>query len=232
MKNNPKNTQKNRPNSKPEKMSAREKERQRVLSPAESRRMQEFTRMEQKMRQDGYHKVDLTIGLVAANVAAIALSIPFLLVFGFGYYRLHGVLDLYYPWYKALAGFAILIALIFVHEGIHGITWAAFAKDGWKSISFGFIAEYLTPYCTCRDPLKKGQYIAGALMPGIVLGILPSLAGMLAGWLDVLVIGLLMTMSAGGDFMIVLKILAYKNPGKEILYADHPTQGGVVAFVR
>ena len=55
--------------------------------------------------------------------------------------------------------FLFCLLLIFVHELIHGITWAVFAKKGRKAISFGFIPQYLTPYCTCNEPLKKGEYI-------------------------------------------------------------------------
>ena len=43
-----------------------------------------------------------------------------------------------------------------------------------------------------------------------------------------------MILSAGGDIMIVMKVLAYKSQSssEEILIYDHPTQAGSVVFER
>ena len=49
----------------------------------------------------------------------------------------------------------VFMILIVVHELIHGFTWGMFAQSKLKAISFGFIWQYLTPYCTCKEPLKK-----------------------------------------------------------------------------
>jgi hypothetical protein len=46
-----------------------------------------------------------------------------------------------------LVGFIVLIALtigIILHELIHGITWAKYTKDGFKSIRFGVLWKFLT----------------------------------------------------------------------------------------
>ena len=126
----------------------------------------------------------------------------------------------------------VFIALIFVHEGLHGVTWALFAENGFKDIEFGFMKELLTPYCTCAAPLKKGQYILGALMPLIALGLIPTAIGILAGSLLWLFIGLVMILSAGGDILIVLKLLRWRSEAAETRYVDHPTLAGLVAFER
>jgi hypothetical protein len=71
-----------------------------------------------------------------------------------------------------LVGFIVLIALtigIILHE-LHGITWAKYTKDGFKSIRFGVLWKFLTPYCHCKEPLVK-HYIIGGIMPAIVLGL-------------------------------------------------------------
>jgi hypothetical protein len=46
-----------------------------------------------------------------------------------------------------LVGFIVLIATIgiILHELIHGITWAKYTKDGFKSIRFGVLWKFLTP---------------------------------------------------------------------------------------
>ena len=72
----------------------------------------------------------------------------------------------------------------------------------------------------------------GALMPCIVLGILPTAIGILLGSHLLFWIGIVMILSAGGDIMIVWKILAFKKQDKseEVLIYDHPTQAGSVIF--
>ena len=40
---------------------------------------------------------------------------------------------------------ATIIIGIILHELIHGVTWAIFAKNGFKSIKFGILLKMLTP---------------------------------------------------------------------------------------
>ena len=120
-------------------------------------------------------------------------------------------------------------ALVILHELIHGLTWSRFTKNGFRSISFGVIWRSLNPYCTCTEPLNKTHYLAGSLMPWFVLGILPCIASLIfqSGYL--LVIGVVMALSAGGDLLIVQMILSRKGEG-EMLYLDHPTDIGLVCL--
>ena len=126
----------------------------------------------------------------------------------------------------------LFVALIVAHELIHGLSWSIFTPRHWKDVEFGFMKQYLTPYCTCRVPLAKGQYIFGALMPLVLLGLLPMLAGILAGSMGLMLLGVIMTDSAAGDILIVWKILRYRSDAGEIVYVDHPTQAGGVIFER
>ena len=131
--------------------------------------------------------------------------------------------------------FGIMIAmlvLIVVHELIHGLVWSIFAERGFKDIEFGFMVKYLTPYCTCGVPLSKGQYIAGALAPLVLLGIVPMIWGILAGSFPVLLVGIIMADSAAGDIQIVWQILRYRSGSSDVVYIDHPTQGGGVICER
>ena len=124
----------------------------------------------------------------------------------------------------------VLLLLIVLHEAIHGLTWAFFAKRRWNAIAFGIIWKMLTPYCTCTEPLTKQQYIAGAAVPTLILGF--GLAGIAANigsyWLFVL--SEIMIFGGGGGFLIILKLLLHRCRKKEVLYYDHPYECGVVAF--
>ena len=207
-----------------------EKEKSRELSPAEERRLRRFEELAEELTGQGYRRVELTVSIVKANIFGVVLLLPLLIV-GIGLFFLHnhsvsGGLGRMNP----ILFLVLLFALIVVHELIHGLSWSLFAEHHWKDIEFGFMKQYLTPYCTCGVPLKKGAYIFGALMPLILLGILPMIAGILTGSFGLLLLGIIMADSAAGDIMIVWKILRYRSEAETIVYIDHPTQAGGVIF--
>lgn len=210
-----------------------EKEKARELSPAEQRRLQAFETLADEMTAQGYRRTELTISIVKANAFAVALLIP-LFIAGLGAFLL---VNKSFSVRNHSAGTMLLfvllfLALIVVHELIHGLSWAVFTEHHWKDIEFGFMKQYLTPYCTCGVPLSKGQYLFGALMPLFVLGILPMVVAVLTGSLPLLLLGIIMADSAAGDIIIAWKILRYRSGAAEIVYMDHPTQGGGVIFER
>ena len=208
------------------------KETARELTEAERKRLERFEALAEKMKAEGYRRTDLTISIVAANVFALVLFVP-LFIGSMALFILKnsaGGIDM-----GPSSVFGIMIAmlvLIVVHELIHGLVWSIFAERGFKDIEFGFMVKYLTPYCTCGVPLSKGQYIAGALAPLVLLGIVPMIWGILAGSFPVLLVGIIMADSAAGDIQIVLQILRYRSGSSDVVYIDHPTQGGGVIFER
>lgn len=217
----------------------RENENNRKLSPSEKERRVKFEAQKNILVDKEYEVKDLTIGLVYANIMSFVLAIPIIVC-----------LAIVYVWcnIKHFTGFGILLdtnvflkliiiligffALIIIHELIHGITWSLFTEKGWKSISFGFIVKYMTAYCTCDEPLKKGQYIIGGLMPTLILGIIPAVIAIINGSITLFAIGAIMTLAGGGDLTIIMKLILFKTKGKEVVYMDHPYQGGLVAFVK
>ena len=69
-------------------------------------------------------------------------------------------------------------------------------------------------------------------MPLIVLGLIPSLLAMAIGSMDILLLGLVMILSAGGDMLIILMLLKYKAASRDIIIFDHPSQAGSIVFER
>ena len=207
-----------------------EKEKSRELSDAEERRLLRFEELSDRLIGQGYRRVELTVSIVKANMFAVVLLIP-LLIAGIGLFFLHnhsmsGGLGKMNPLLFA----ALFFAMIVVHELIHGLSWSLFAENHWKDIEFGFMKQYLTPYCTCGVPLGKGSYIFGALAPLVLLGIIPMIAGILTNSLGLLLLGVIMADAAAGDILIVWKILRYRSEAGTIVYIDHPTQAGGVIF--
>lgn len=207
-------------------------EETRKLSAKEQRRQDVFDETCERLIQEGYKRTNLTIGIVKANIIVLLLAIPVIAV-GVLLFTLKNPVSLLRPTPQDGILFIVLfVVLIVAHELIHGLTWSVFAENHFKDIDFGFMKELLTPYCTCSTPLLKSHYIMGALMPCIVLGIIPAVIGIVLGSSVLFWLGIVMTLSAGGDIMIVCKVLAFKKQpeSKEILIYDHPTQAGSVVF--
>ena len=117
----------------------------------------------------------------------------------------------------------VLIGGVIIHELLHGITWAFYSKQGFRSIQFGFQWKSLTPYCHCKEPLKVSHYFIGAAMPLIVMGIIPSIIAIISGSGALLCVGIFFTWAAGGD--IIALYMLHKLDADEMV-SDHPTKMG------
>jgi len=210
------------------------RKKERKLSKAEQARREVFDQVSEKMAQDGYQRTDLTVGVLEANVKAIIVMLPFMLIVAvlfFAVGRWKGA-DIWVFLESMYLYCIIFLLTVPIHELIHGFTWSRFAPDGFKAISFGVIWEALTPYCTCSQPLTRGQYIIGSVMPTIVLGFGIAIAAICTGNLGLLLLAEFEILGGGGDFLIIQKILHFHPEAAEVLYLDHPYECGLVAFMR
>ena len=162
-----------------------------------------------------------------AIVGAVVLLALCIVAFSF----IHPEVDLA-SGYSLIVLLAAFVVLIVVHELIHGLTWSRFTPNGFKDVEFGVMWNALAPYCACNAPLKKGPYILGALMPLVILGIIPLIVAFCIGSVPLLYIGALMVVGATGDILIVLKLLGHKSTATDVLLYEHPTEGGSVIFER
>ena len=92
-------------------------------------------------------------------------------------------------WGSAAVAFLLFPLLVILHELIHGITWAFFARNYFHSIDFGFIWSTFSPHCTCSEPLGKWQYLLGAAMPTLVLGGAVAVIGVLTNQFSITFLG-------------------------------------------
>ena len=206
--------------------------KERKLTKAEQRRQERFDRLTEQMLENGYSRKELTISIAKANVFAFVLLIPLAIIGFWLFFQINGAGGISTGLGTMFIFLVSIFVLIVVHEMIHGACWAVFSKNHLKDIEFGIMMPYLAPYCTCAEPLTKSQYLFGALMPLLLLGILPMIIGILAGSILVLLIGILMADAAAGDIMIAWKVIRFKSSAKEVVFIDHPTQGGGVVFER
>ena len=172
---------------------------------------------------------DLSIAPTKANIVTLLYALPgVLMIFLFGAVHGWSEMSLGLEAFFAPAFFLpVLILGVVAHELIHGATWAAFAPDGWKSIKFGFNLKALMPYANCKTPLRARHYRLGGFMPGLLLGLLPFVFGLLFNIPVVAMFGAFFTLVAAGDFW-VLYTLRRENPGAVVL--DHPTRVGCVVL--
>ncbi len=204
--------------------------KERFLTEAEKKRLENFEKIAEDMQQQGYQRHDLTVNITAANIFAIVLLIP-LFVIGYGtYYLVYRQLE--FTGFNPLIFIIVFIILIVIHELIHGLTWSLFTPRRFRDIEFGITKPSMNPYCTCLVPLEKNHYLLGTAMPLIILGILPMIAGIVLRNPLVLFYGIIMADGAAGDIMIIYNLLRYHSSGSEIIYMDHPTEAGGVVFER
>lgn len=206
-------------------------ENNRNLTPAEQRRKEAFEAKCEEMYAKGYNKSDLSFSIKKANMYALIIMLPFLVGFMVWYFIVNiNRFSLNFN----LIGIAVIllgtVLLTVIHECIHGITWATFSKQHFKSIEFGIVWKMLTPYCTCTDTLAKWQYIIGAAMPTIIVGLIPAVIAIYLNEFFLFVVFWAMIAGGGGDALIILKILLHHSKGKACVYLDHPYECGVVVF--
>lgn len=189
---------------------------------------------------ENYTEKKLTIDLKKANIyslkillySCVVFLIPyvFLWQYQFSFEHLGSTFKRLIEKYTFLSGFIPLFFIvlgIILHELIHGLTFLPFCKNGFKSIKFGFMKQYLTPYCHCEEPLKLKYYRIGVIMPAIILGFLPSVWAVVTGNFYLLCFGIFFIMGAAGDFMILMTL---KNENPEDLVLDHPSEAGCFVY--
>ena len=180
---------------------------------------------------ENFKKEKMTINLVWANIFGITILIPIVLLYGLPYYLVwnnnltFNSFDWLHvkPWINVLC----IIAGIVVHELIHGVVWARYAKNGFQSIKFGVFWKIITPYCHCKEPLSVKHYILGAIMPAIILGLIPAILAIVIGNLPLLIFAILFTLVAGGDFLTVFVL---RNENMDTLVEDHPSEAGCYIY--
>jgi hypothetical protein len=170
---------------------------------------------------------DRSVSALAANGYALAFVVPAAAVLLGAFFAWHGWVPLYAATDGALAhpliALAVFAAGVVGHEVLHAVAWQAAADLPAGSVRFGFQWKAVTPYAHCTAPMPARAYRIGAAVPGVVLGLAPAAAGLATGHGAVFLFGLLFTLAAGGDALIVWLLRGV--PGTALV-EDHPTRAG------
>lgn len=173
------------------------------------------------------NKKDLSISIQQANLYSLGLAIP-IIALELGVYLLGWGFDKFKAGWDNVSAGIIYFLIAFVagiigHEIIHGFSWAYFGKKPLRAIHYGIQWKTCTPYAHCIEPLEVNAYRIGACLPGILLGVVPALIGIIGGSGELLLWGLIFTLAAGGD-MLVVWLIRHVPAGQ--LIEDHPNRAG------
>jgi hypothetical protein len=171
-----------------------------------------------------FRRVDRSVSLLRANFLMVYFAFPSVILLG-------GVFVFFWggtPLLSVLTGgymisLIVLLLGILTHEAIHGLTWKFATGKPFGVITFGFDWKTITPYAHCREPMAVNHYRLGAVMPLILLGIVPSLFAIAGGQGGLMAFGLFFTFAAGGDMLILWLLRDVAPPA---LVEDHPSQAG------
>ena len=185
--------------------------------------MKDKRKHEELPRLDGYTPERRTISILVANLWAVVL----LAVAGVAgwamMYWVHPAFE--FSGNDGLWAVLLLVVGLVVHELVHGVTWLLLLRKGFSHLSFGVMTGAV--YCHIDVPMAKCQYVIGALMPLLLVGVVPWVAGIAAGSLLWMAVGAAMIAGAAGDLMIVWAI---RNEPASALVYDHPSEAGCYVY--
>lgn len=192
----------------------------------DTQRTELFRQTRERLEGEGYVGKECTISVLRANIMAFVTAGPVAVLCIVIFCLEKGEISLYFDLWEFFVMLGVFIASLFIHEGLHGLTWSRFSENGWRDIHIGVMWDKLTPYCCCMKPLTFGKYLLGGLMPFLVLGLGLFLAALLTKNEMLLLCSVYNILSAGGDTTIACILLKHRHA----VIIDHPTECGFWAF--
>ncbi|MDX1438440.1 MAG: thioredoxin domain-containing protein [Rubricoccaceae bacterium] len=187
----------------------------------------ERQKIEEEYDPDGEYE-DRSFSMLQANFSALALVGPPIALALTVFVLLYGWAPLYTPVQNQFAlSIVLVIAGVVVHEILHVVAWKLAARPPSGTVRLGFYWKALTPYAHCSVPMSAKDYQIGAATPGIVLGIIPIVVGLALGWGGWMMFGMLFTLAAGGDALIIWLLRGV--PGVRLV-KDHPSKAGCLVL--
>jgi hypothetical protein len=148
---------------------------------------------------ENYQKEERTVNGIWANVVGLIISLISIGIFGFIYYKVWGnfftrpicIIDL-------ILYVLVLTGFLLVHELLHGIIWSKYTD-----VKIGVILKLIFRCCYCEKVLRIKNYIFGLIMPTIILGIIPTLGGLLLGNIVIFTFGLIFIVGGADDILVI-----------------------------
>ncbi|MCB9421017.1 MAG: DUF3267 domain-containing protein [Ardenticatenaceae bacterium] len=166
---------------------------------------------------------DATISFVWANGVAFLIIPAAVAIFVLPYWLLGGRMAFVGERPSPVILLLAFVGGIVVHELLHAVGFVVAGKVAVTAVKFGFSWKGLAPYAHCAEPMRASAYRLSIMLPGLVLGILPGILGVILLSWPLVLWGILMVIAAGGDLAVLLAIR--QVPGMAWV-RDHPTKAG------
>lgn len=121
----------------------------------------------------------------------------------------------------------LIIPIIILHEGLHGLFWFIAIKGKYKQIRFGFNRKMLAPYTHCKIPMSKAAYLIGGLAPFFIMGLFPCIISFIVGNAYFFLLSLFGMWSASGD---IISCFSLRNIPSNYKIQDHPQKLGFIVI--
>lgn len=173
---------------------------------------------------------DRSFSALVANGAALLLIGPIVVAAFVGFVMAHG----WQPLYDMILSVSLVVIVLAIavgtlaHELLHVAGWRLAGNPPPGTVRLGFAWRILTPYAHCSAPMTARAYRIGAATPGVVIGLLPLIGGLLTGNATAFLFGLLFTLAAGGDALILWVL---RDVDGEQIVRDHPTRAGCLVEI-
>ena len=170
---------------------------------------------------------DATISMFWANFVALGF-LPLAYILFFVPYRWlwgRGLLDrqLSLTISDVVISLLALFAGIVLHEWLHGVGYTRVGGLPKTAVHYGFSWKMLAPYAHAKAPMRAAAYRVAVMMPGVLLGILPGVIGVVSGIWWLVLWATMMLIAAGGDTAV---LLAIRHVPANAWVLDHPKKVG------
>jgi len=123
--------------------------------------------------------------------------------------------------------YLLLFSGFFLHEVIHLFSYHLVGRVPMSELKIGFQLKTITPYAHCRSAMPVSAYRAAALMPGILLGIVPGIIFLILGNSYYFLLSIIFTISAGGDLLLIWMLRRIPSTNQ---VQDHPQKAGCIVL--
>lgn len=168
----------------------------------------------------------VTMSPTRANVIGSLFGIPLFLIPCGPYLYVWGSSSVAASTGSPLILIAAFIVGVIAHELLHGVGFMLGGASR-EEVDFGIHWHVLSPYAHCSTPLRADPYRLALVLPALVLGLLPTIAGLLLGGFWVVFFGAVMLMVAGGDAAV---LWAIRNVPQAAWVQDHPSDIGCLVL--
>lgn len=178
------------------------------------------------MNINSYQGQDLSVSFIRVLLHAVWMTVLFLIIPLIPFSLVWGTDSLFVAFLNRDIILPALL-LIVAHEFIHALGWKYPGGLVFRDFKFGFMWKTLSPYCHATKPMSIRAYRFGAILPCIILGLIPIGVATLIGNGYIAILGGILTAGAVGD-IYVLWSLRHVPATKYVI--DHPTRVGCIVL--